>query len=223
MRSSNEEILRGDVAVACEDRPQTGTGFMRVPGDGLRRGPSRETRAHPRSHGPDDPRKRPNGRSSGVILRIILLAVVFSLLGASGCALRAKDILKETDSEDLCGWLEDDRSWVREYAAFRLGQLKCVRATHDLCSLLKDDKPWVRVRAAEALGRIGDPDAFGPLTAALLRNDTKSVQCAILSALAAIGRRDPEVMDAIRNKCRSRHLIVRGAARAALNKLEPEK
>ena len=75
--------------------------------------------------------------------------------------------------ETLLDALEKDKSlWVRQEAAFALGQVGSRKGTQALIYAVREQKDRrVRGRSIEALGKIGDPEAHGVVTAMLTNPD----------------------------------------------------
>ncbi len=146
----------------------------------------------------------------------LAVAVAF-LLALTGCSSLASSLLTETDQTVLHASLSDERAWVRERAAIRLGDLGSRDSIGPLAVTASSDSDrWVRVRAAEALGRSGSPRAVPALTRAL-KDAEPDVQVAALSALAALDARSAAADIAALKESES--LLVRGAAAAAHREL----
>ena len=139
------------------------------------------------------------------------------LLAITGCSSLASSLLTETDLAALHQKLSDERAWVRERAAIRLGDLGSRDSIGPLAAVaLGDPDPLVRVRAVEALGRSGSPGAVPTLTKALTDAEP-DVQVSALSALAALDARGAAADVAA--LMASESLLVRGAAAATHREL----
>jgi HEAT repeat protein len=119
---------------------------------------------------------------------------------------------------ELRRWTHSRKSWVREYSAWRLGELGELTARGDLVRLLDDERSWVRLRAAEALGKLEDGSSVPALIRALETERDIDVQCAILRSLGDMP--GPESQDVVSRFLDSPHLLVRGAAMSAHRRLE---
>jgi HEAT repeat protein len=86
------------------------------------------------------------------------------------------------DFDTYIQWLSSPDRYHREYAAFKLGQIKDPRAVGPVIAALKDEDRNVREDAAIALGKIGDPSAVQPLIG-VLNDFSVMVKIAAVNAL----------------------------------------
>ena len=93
--------------------------------------------------------------------------------------------------EMVRGALRDQKWFVRQAAAWVLGELGAKEGVPDLRAALRDQDSDVRQAAAEALGKLGAKEAVPDLRAALRDQDTL-VRWAAAEALGAIAGRLPE-------------------------------
>ncbi|MBN2499001.1 MAG: HEAT repeat domain-containing protein [Deltaproteobacteria bacterium] len=116
------------------------------------------------------------------------------LLGACGllaaCATSLRELRACGDQAELAELLRDERSWVREEAALRLGELGGEAPARLLESILQDERErwYVRAAAARALSRIGDARSFGLLSGLAARPELEpEIKIALIEALCACG------------------------------------
>lgn len=108
-----------------------------------------------------------------------------------------------------------DADWRVRLAAVRsVGTLRHAGALSMVVKLLSDESPPVQREAATALGRIGDPQAVGPLLAALADADDRFVEHALIYALIELN--NPA---ATRTGLADGHPAVRRGALVALDQM----
>ncbi len=86
----------------------------------------------------------------------------------------------------LIAALENEDTFIREQAAFTLGNIGDIRAVEPLIILLNDADAMVREKAARALGKIGDKLAVNALIA-VLKDENENVRSNAAYALGKIG------------------------------------
>ena len=133
-------------------------------------------------------------------MRALILFVLVGALAQAGCCtasgtgrcLRSRTIRRAavTGADgQLRQWLRDERSWVREEAAFAAGRSRRVGLTHDVQARLLDDAevPWVRTAAARALAMLGqgvDPATLASV--ALAPSTPPETKIALVEAICQV-------------------------------------
>lgn len=139
------------------------------------------------------------------------------LYATSGCLERADvDLAGRTQrAPQLRGFLEDDRSWVREAAAQAVGRHHVTSLEPDVVARLQDEAepPWVRAAAARALARLPSLTAIGPLQGLARRPDVApELGLAVLEALCQLAPATPETDEALRRLAQDPDVLVAAAA-----------
>ena len=142
---------------------------------------------------------------------------IFAVVVGTGCTSPIQKIRTTDEVSKLQSHLKHEKSWKREEAALRLGELQAAKATPTLVELLNDPAPWVREAAARALRKIDDPRSVKPLIKRLKDETNVDVQCAIIMTLGALD--EYKAIPVLREKRKSANILVKGCAKFAEKKI----
>lgn len=140
------------------------------------------------------------------------------MYATSGCLERSDlDTLAARGGHaQLVGYLEDERSWVREEAARAIGEHRVVTGAEALIARLNDDaeRRYVRAASARALADLGRTDVVPTLARIAQRPDADpELELAALESMCRLAPRAQPTQDALQSLVEDEDLLVAAAAR----------
>lgn len=144
-------------------------------------------------------------------------AIYCPVYATSGCVEVAKldGLGAQGRHEALIGYLDDERSWVREEAAKALGRHHVRAAQPALRARLNDgsERRYVRAEAARALGRLGARDTTSDLRAAARADAAPELKLAVLEALCTMDPAGPDTQAMVQGLVTDEDVLVASAAK----------
>lgn len=125
---------------------------------------------------------------------------------------------------DLMDALNDERSFIRELAAVKLGENRSSDAIDSLVERLKapEEKNYVKAAAARALGLIRNSRAAPALESLFLTSADPEVRFQCIKALAQFAAFNPSIVGALEAGLQDEDLLVRSLCEAELIKIRGE-
>jgi len=154
-----------------------------------------------------------------LVLTALLLQGCFAycpLYATSGCLeLQTLDQLGQTQPEVLLGYVQDERSWVREAAIEVVGRRQLRAGTPQLIDKLLDprEKRYVRAAAATALANLGHQASLPDIArAAALPDAPPEFELAAIAALCRLGPQDPKTQSTLTLLANDEDMLVAASA-----------